>query len=250
MLPSLMLSLAQGKGKVFQTFKPQTSPEEKVGDRKAGCISYRRQLWRIELKTEKCKPARFQPHWGRQDGKAVKESKFKKKAQGKKSCQLISSAQERGLSTAARSDLSKCPSCVRAQDGSVSCWCFPDPTANWFRQLSKQKNYWIFFFFFQFGNFSFVFVNFLVFSLNCLTIRQTLCWGKASAWLELCLLQLWPKPASTVTETHPRCFLSLAWNLQAWVSVSCFRAIASCTLGISSSSKLVFSRATKQTSQT
>lgn len=43
-------------------------------------------------------------------------------------------------------------------------------------------------------------------------------------------------------EIHPRRFLSLAWNLQAWVSVSCFRAIASCTLGISSSSKLVFCR--------
>lgn len=44
--------------------------------------------------------ARSQPHRGRRDGKAAKESKVQKKAQDKKSCQLISSAQERGLSTA------------------------------------------------------------------------------------------------------------------------------------------------------
>lgn len=45
--------------------------------------------------------ARSQPHRGRWDGEAVKEeSKVKKKAQDKKSCQLISSAQERGLRTA------------------------------------------------------------------------------------------------------------------------------------------------------
>lgn len=41
---------------------------------------------------------------------------------------------------------------------------------------------------------------------------------------------------------HPRCFLSLEWNLLAWFSGSCCRAIASSTLGFSSRSKLIFGR--------
>lgn len=198
MLPiSLMLSLAQGRGKVLQTFKPQTSLEGKVADREAGCISYRRQLWRTELKKGIFKMARSQPHRGRRDGKAVKESKVKKKAQDKKSCQLISSAQERGLSTAPGLT-HPCASAVwggRTTVSAAGIFLIPLQIGSGSWVSKKLLDFLNIYFFFQLSNFSFVSINFLVSSLNCLTIRQTLCWGKASAWLELCLFQLWLRPA-------------------------------------------------------
>lgn len=65
-----MLYLAQESLKHFSPSKPHWREKQLTGKQEA--------ILENTVEKEKHKAAEFQPHWGGQDGKAVKESKVKK----------------------------------------------------------------------------------------------------------------------------------------------------------------------------
>lgn len=128
MLPfRLMLSLAYRK--VFPTSKFQTSLKGKVADRKAGHITCRRQLQRTagkrKIQNSQVLATLRETKWKGCEGKEGQEESI-----GQKKVPVISSAQERSLSSASVSDLFMHLSSVRLLDKRVCCWHFPLSTAN------------------------------------------------------------------------------------------------------------------------
>lgn len=103
MLPfRFMLSLAYRK--VFPTSKFQTSLKGKVADRKAGHITYRRQLQRTagkrKIQNSQVLATLRETKWKGCEGKEGQEESI-----GQKKVPVISSAPERSLSSASVSDL-------------------------------------------------------------------------------------------------------------------------------------------------
>lgn len=97
-----MLSLAYRK--VFPTSKFQTSLKGKVADRKAGHITYRRQLQRTagkrKIQNSQVLATLRETKWKGCEGKEGQEESI-----GQKKVPVISSAQEGSLSSASVSDL-------------------------------------------------------------------------------------------------------------------------------------------------
>jgi len=187
MLPiSLVLSLAPGRGKVFQTFKPQPSPEGKAADRKAGCVGYRRRSRKTELKNsnsqvsaapreKRQKGCEGEQGWEESTGQAKLPADFQRSGEKPKRCSPAWPVGVPQLGTSGCRPLLSSWSCCKSVQAAESA-----------------KTYWIIFlstWWFQFCVCQFSGLLF------CLPLRQTLCWGKASAWLEPYLFQLWLSPS-------------------------------------------------------
>lgn len=192
MLPfRLMLSLAYRK--VFQTSKFQTSPKGKVADRKAGCITYRRQLQRTagkrKMQNSQMLATLRETKWKGCEGKEGQEESIGQK----KSASDFQCSEE-------KPELCSCvwpvhvPQLCKAAGQKCLLLAFFSLYCKLVQAVKWGKSYRIFFF-----------PN-LVISVLCLLIfwfalsivlimRQTLCQGKASAWLDLCLFQLWVRSA-------------------------------------------------------
>lgn len=190
MLPfRLMLSLASRK--VFQTSKFQTSPRGKVADRKTGHITYRRQLQRTAGKRKM---------QNSQVSATLRKTKWK-------GCEVGSRRKHRTKKGASdfqcsgeKPELCFCVWFVHVPQlyktagqqclllAFLSLYCKLVQTIEWGESCR-----------------TFIFFPNLVISVLCLLIfwfalwivlimRQTLCQGKASAWLDLCFFQLSLRP--------------------------------------------------------